>query len=306
MSPVKAAVTLCEMYDLALTHARDECVPPGAPQPGGTSTWLPENIAVLERYVAWLAGGGTSAYVIRTIHIPMAGHILSLNHKPSRQLDLDRDLQKGLDYILAKGLSSEWTRNCRNSMHKFRRFLLHERGQTESHVTPYDPAPHTETLPAWLVRELTRYQHIKQRNWRETYIEDAIRRFWSSHLRVWRFLVKRYAIQELSDLKRAQFLDFIDWRLQSGASVKGINADLRTFHGFMGFLQEQGWSVPNALLRLKCLKEPDPLPKFLTDEQVRALRDDFEGRVKQADNAAHRRDALLDRAMFYLLWQAGE
>jgi integrase/recombinase XerD len=255
--------------------------------------------------VAWLSGGGTSAYVIRTIHIPMAGHILSLNHKPSRQLDLDRDLQKGLDYIQAKGHGPDWTRNCRNSMCKFRRFLLHERGQTESHVTPYDPAPHTETLPTWLVEQLTRYQHIKQRNWRETYIEDAIRRFWSGHLRVWRFLVKRFGIRELSDLKRAHFMDFIDWRLQSGASVKGVNGDLRTFHGFMDFLQEQGWPVPHALLRLKCLKEPEPLPKFLTDEQVRALRDDFEHRVEAADNAAHRRDALLDRAMFYLLWQAG-
>lgn len=134
--------------------------------PAYTSTWLPENIAVLERYVVWLSGGGTSAYVIRVIHIQMAGHILSLNHKPSSQLDLNHDLQKGLDYILAKGHGAEWTKNCRNSMLKFRRFLLHERGLTESHIKPYDPAPHTQGLPAWLVGQLTRYQHIKQRNWR--------------------------------------------------------------------------------------------------------------------------------------------
>lgn len=61
--------------------------------------------------------------------------------------------------------------------------------------------------------------------------------------------------------------------------------------------------MPHGLLR--CLKEPDPPHKFFTDAQVRALRDDFESRVEAADNAAHRRDALLDRACFYLLWQAG-
>ena len=100
-------------------------------------------------------------------------------------------------------------------------------------------------------------------------------------------------------------MDYIDWRLAMGASVRGVNGDLRTFNGFLDFLQEQGLPVPHALLRLKCLKEPEPLPKFLTDQQVRALRDDFERRVEAANNAAHRRDALLDRACFYLLWQAG-
>ena len=52
----------------------------------------------------------------------------------------------------------------------------------------------------------------------------------------------------------------------------------------------------------------DPLPVSIVGEggdQVRALRDDFERRVKVAANSARRRDALLDRACFYLLWQSG-
>lgn len=87
--------------------------------------------------------------------------------------------------------------------------------------------------------------------------------------------------------------------------MRSVNGDLRTFHGFMDFLQDQGLSVPHSLLRLRCLKEPEPLPKFLTDTQVRALRDDLELRVQSAKNSAHRRDALLDCACFYLLWQSG-
>jgi hypothetical protein len=59
-------------------------------------------------------------------------------------------------------------KKLRLSMLKFRRFLLHERGQTECHITPFDPVLHTEGLPAWLVEQLTRYQHVKQRNWRES------------------------------------------------------------------------------------------------------------------------------------------
>ncbi|MHC1730428.1 MAG: tyrosine-type recombinase/integrase [Bacteroidales bacterium] len=213
-------------------------------------------------------------------------------------MDPNKDFQSALDHILAKGHGPSWTKNCRLALLKFHRFLLPERGQTKSHITPYDPAPHTETLPAWLVEQLTRYQHVKQRNWGEARIEEGIRRFWSSHLCVWRFLVERFCVQDLSEVKRAYFTAYVDWRLDTGASVKSVNGDLRTFHGFMNFLQEQGLPVPHALLRLKCLKEPEPLPKSLTDAQVCALRDDFESRVEAADNAAHRRDALLDRTVF--------
>lgn len=305
MSPSKVAVTPCEIYDQALKYSRDFRVPPGVAQPGYTATWLSENIAVLERFVAWLNGGGTSWAVTRTYHIPMAGHVLSLNHKPSDQLDLENDLAIALTYILAKQHGACWNKICRNSLAKFHRFLLHERGQVESRKTRYDPVPHTEDLPRWLIDNLLRFQHIQERNWREARIEENIRRFWCGHLRLWRFLCSHFAIQELADLKRSHFMAYIDFRLAAGAAPRGVNGDLRSFHGFMAFLQEQGLPVPQALFRIPCLKEPDPLPKFLTDSQVRLLRDDFEQRVEAADNSARLRDALLDRACFYLLWQSG-
>ncbi len=305
MSPKITAITTTEIYDQALKYCRDFRLPPGTPQPGYTSTWLEENIQVLERYREWLSGGGTSPLVIRTYHIPMAGHALSLNHKPSRELDLEKDLQAAMDYILAKGHGPEWTKNCRDSLAKFRRFLLHERGQVECKVTPYAPAPHTEGLPGWLVQELTRFQHIQQRNWRNARLEENIRRFWSGHLRVWRFLVEQCDVQELSDVRRKQLYDYAGQRLSLGKSVSTINSDLRDFHSLMVFLQEEDYAVPQALLRVHGLKQPDRLPRHLTDEQVRALRDDFETHLRQARGPHQQRDALLDRAVFHLFWQSG-
>jgi len=305
MSPPKAAVTTTEIYDQALRYCRDFHLPPGTPQPGYTSTWLEENIAVLERYREWLSSGGTSPLVIRTYHIPMAGHALSLNHKPSRELDLDRGLQVAMDYILAKGHGPDWTKNCRNSLAKFRRFLLHERGQVECKVTPYEPAPHTAGLPAWVVKALTRFQRIQQRNWRPARLDENIRRFWSGHLRVWRFLVEQSGVHELSDVRRKHLYDYAEQRLSLGRSVSGINSDLRDFQSFMVFLQEEDYAIPQALLRIHGLKQPDHLPRHLTDEQVKALRDDFETRASQARGPHQVRDALLDRAVFHLFWQSG-
>ena len=305
MSPTKAAVTTTEIYDQALKYARDFRLPPGTPQPGYTATWLEENIAVLERYREWLSGGGTSPLVIRTYHIPMAGHALSLNHKPSRELDLDRDLEKAMEYILAKGHGPDWNKNCHLSLLKFRRFLLYERGQVECKVTPYDPAPHTEGLPEWLVLELTRFQHIRQRNWRPARLEHNISSFWSGHLCVWRFLCEQQGVQALSDVRRQHLYAYAEQRLSLGRAVSRINTDLRSFQGFMVFLQEEEYPVPQALLRLHGLKQPERLPKHLTDEQVRLLRDDFEARVGQAVGPHQKRDALLDRAVFHLFWQSG-
>jgi integrase/recombinase XerD len=305
MSPTKAAVTPTEIYDQALKYCRDFRLPPGAPRPAYTTTWLEENLAVLERYREWLSGGGTSPLVIRTYHIPMAGHVLSLNHKPSGELDLEKDLQAAMDYTLAKGHGPDWTENCCLSLVKFRRFLLHERGQVECKVTPYEPAPHTQGLPAWLVEEITGFQHICQRNWRPARLEENIRRFWSGHLRVWRFLVEQRGVQVLSDVRRKMLYEYAEHRLSLGKSVTTINSDLRDFHSLMVFLQEEDHAIPQVLLRIHGLKQPERLPRHLTDEQVRLLRDEFKRRVGQATGSHQQRDALLDRAVFHLFWQSG-
>jgi site-specific recombinase XerD len=297
--------TPAEMYDRALRYARDKRLPPDYPKPRPTCEWPAENITLLEEYCEWLRAGGASPAVIRIIYLPMAGHILGLALKPHPQLDLESDLQRGLDFLKAKRLSAQWTDVCRCAMLKFRRFLSHQRGQIESKVTPYEHKHDTQGLPLWLVNELERFQHVQQRNWREARLEYAIRRFWAVHLHVWRFLCEKCGVKQLADVKRKHLLDYMDERLQAGYAASSINTDVRTFHGFLAFLQEEGCSVPRSLFRIPGLKQPEPLPKFLTDEQVRLLRDEFERRVAQARDFRPRRDALLDRAAFYLLWQSG-
>jgi len=112
-------------------------------------------------------------------------------------------------------------------------------------------------------------------------------------------------VRELADVRRKHLYEYADHRLAVGNAISTINADLRNFHSLMGFLQEEEFAVPQALLRVHGLKQPERLPKYLTDEQVRALRDDFEGQVVRAQHPYQKRDALLSRAAFYLLWQSG-
>jgi site-specific recombinase XerD len=306
MSPWIKVNTLAERYDLSLHYMWDDALPPDAPRPLPTRHWPKENIEFLERYRDWMLSGGVSEMVTNVYHIMMAGHVFGLTLKPYHQLDPDTDLECALDYVKAKGMGPSWIKNCGNSLKHFRRFLRLQRGLgEESKITPFDSARVTTGLPSWLVSELDRYQRLMQRNWRDARVEQNIRRFWSGYLRMWRFFVEQLNVQELKDLKRQHVLDYVDLRLGAGYSVSGVNGDLRSLHTFLVFLQEEGYAVPQSLLRIPGLKQPDSLPKYLTDEQIKNLREEIERNVQGAPLASKRRLALLTRAAFYLLWQCG-
>jgi site-specific recombinase XerD len=306
MSPLHKAANIAEQYDMALHYARDDRLPPDAPRPRPTRDWPEGNLAMLERYRDWLVNGGISLMVTNSYHVIMAGHVLGLTLKPHQQLDPENDLECAMKYVEAKQLSPSWNKNCRNSLLKFRRFLRQERGLGEPSTTqPFDVAAHTAGLPAWLVSELERYLRIQQRNWRPARLEYSIRCFWSRNLGLWRFLCEQRGVHNFSDVKRKYIMDYVDQRLGAGRAVSGVNNDLHGFQAFLGFLQLEGYSVPQSLLRVPVLKQPERLPRFLTDEQVRKLRDEVERIVQEAQRASQRRDALLVRAVFYLLWQGG-
>lgn len=297
--------TAASRYDAALRHAQARHRPTDYPEPAPTAHWPAENVTLLERYHDWLHSGGSSRNTTAQLYLPMAGHVLGLNLKPHPQLDLQADLERALDYIKTKHLSAEWTNMCRVALEKFRTFLRQERGFVAVALPDIEHTYYSQGLPAWLIQQLERYQHVLQRNWRPARLQESIRRFWSSQTRLWRWLCAQHPCEAPGGVQRQDIFAYIDQRLAAGYAASGINQDLRHFQAFLRFLQEQDFAVPQALLRLHGLKEAQRLPRFLTDAQVHSLRDDFERQVAQAANAAQRRDTLLDRAAFYLLWHAG-
>jgi site-specific recombinase XerD len=304
---MSASLSVAARYDHALRYARHSHLPLGTPVPQPTTAWPPENIALLQQYQAWLLSSGASPEVVKVIYLPMAGHVLGLALKPHAQLDLETDLRPALAYVEAKGLSHHWTKVCRNALTKFRLFLRQQRGHADLSLSTrsLDSTLYCANLPDWLVKALTQYQHLMQRHWRPGHLDKRLLSFWNSHTKLWRWLFAHYPIAEISDIKRQYILDYFDHCLAKQYAISTINNHLRCFQATLRYLQEQDYLVPQVLLRLPGLKEPDRLPRFLTDEQVRRVRDDLEERVAQAHSLVQQRDALLDRAAFYLLWQGG-
>lgn len=306
VSPRHKAATVRERYDRALLYAHDKGLPPDVPRPLPTSHWPEENIQLLERFYAWLISGGTSESTTNTLYLPIAGHALGLNLFPHEHLALGPDLERALDYVREKGVGHHWLKVCQNGLNKFRQFLRLERKLDRTQAKArYDIAAHSHGLPAWLVRELVNFQHSQSRSQYPARVEQNIYRFWNRHLSVWRFLCGQCGVRHFVDVKTQHLLDYIDRRLNAGYAVASVNNEVRAFHSFLRYLEEQGYTVPKSLLRVPGLKAPDTLPKFLMDEQVKKLQDFFERRVAHAKTFHHQRNALLDRAIFYLLWQSG-
>jgi integrase len=294
-----------QRYDTARRRAHDDRLPPGYPLPQPTAAWPAENVALLERFRQWLLSSSTSQELIDIVYIPTAGNALGLNLKSHPQLDIDADLERALDYVKAKNSSADWTKASRNALNRFRCFLRQERGYADVVIKSPNLERYCVGLPDWLVEQIKRYQHLRQANWRPARINQQLMTFWNTHTRLWRWLFEHHSIINLTDIKRQYILDYVDHRLASGIATSTVNQDLRIFHAFLLHLQDQGYHVPRALLRIPSLKEPDRLPRFLTDEQVAKVRDEFEQCVVRARTPIEHRNALLDRATFYLLWQGG-
>lgn len=305
---MSTSYSVAERYDDALRRAKHTHLPPGTPLPQPTAAWPPENIALLEQFRAWLLSGGASPEVVRIIDLPMAGHVLGLSLKPHPQLDLDADFALALAYLNAKQPGRQWFTVCKGALAKFRLFLSQQRGQPAVSLRPFcpDKSHYCAGLPAWLVETLSHYQRLMQAHWRPDHLESKLLSFWNSHTHLWRWLFAHYPIVEVTDIKRQYLLDYFDDCLAKKYAISTINSRLRYFQAVLRYLQEQEEVlVPQVLLRLPGLKLPDRLPRFLTDEQVRKVRDDLEARVGQVRFPVQQRDALLDRAVFYLLWQGG-
>jgi integrase len=281
-------------------------LPSGAPQPCPTGQWPVENIRLYARYQAWLLEGGAGEHATHTIYLPTAGQILGLNPIPYRQYDLKLAFEKLLDFAHAKGVGEKQQKVVKNGMEKFRRFVRQELGLGEEvRFQPFDVAAHTQELPDWLVDLLLLYQRSLQKNWRPARLQANLLGFWSKHGKMWRFLCVEQGVQRLDDLSYTYILAFVDAWLEQKYAINTINCYILYLRGFLAFLEQQGCTIPRSLARIKTLKQPDSLPKYLNDEQVSLLRKEIQTRVSQAVETSARRQALLDQAVFFLMWQGG-
>ena len=304
MSP-RSTSTPAERYDRCLQYARDKNLPHEAPRPCPTELWPQENITLIEQYETWLIVGGYSKRMMSLYYLPMAGHVLGLNLKPYKELDLHHDLEIAMDYVQAKKLSAGWSRCCRLGLDKFKVFLAQQLGQEVFDSESAREVRNVDDFPAWLMEALRQYLRLQQHNWPLARRKQNTYRFWSGHRRIWRFICKVCDVKELADLESQFLIDYANHQQKAGFQTSTINTDLAALRGFLRFVSCQEPAPNKKIWKIPHIKAPKRLPRHLTDQEVSLLQTDLEHQVENAVEPGQRINALLDQAVFYLCWQAG-
>ena len=160
-------------------------------------------------------------------------------------------------------------------------------------------------LPAWLREPFGRFLRLKQRNWPAKTVQRDTRQLFSRLFRMMDFFLHHYAWQDWDQLSLRWLEDYIDARLRQGRSPATINWELINFRGFCHFLIDEGYPVPESILKMKLLDTPHRLPRPLSNDQVRRVAQCIQSAVQAAQSAHRRQLVLRDQACFYLLWHCG-
>ena len=110
------------------------------------------------------------------------------------------------------------------------------------------------------------------------------------------YLESAFNLDDLSEATPTMVRSFIVWLKDKGRSNRSINRKMTTLRTFYKYCLREGILEKSPMLKVKALKQPKSLPKFVPEEDI--------NKVSFADDAsdfATRRDELL----FELLYQTG-
>jgi integrase/recombinase XerC len=160
-------------------------------------------------------------------------------------------------------------------------------------------------VPEWLRTSLRRFLRLKQRNWPAKNTRQRTRNLFNRMNHMISFFIQHYEWSEWQQLSVRWVEDYIDHKLREGKAAITINWDLIYFRALCHFLVEEGFDVPQSILKLKILDTPRRLPNPLSLEQVRRVERCIQNAITEAKNDRKQQLAARDLACFYLLWHCG-
>ena len=160
-------------------------------------------------------------------------------------------------------------------------------------------------VPEWLRTPLRRFLRLKQRNWPAKNLRQRTRQLFSRLNHMISFFIQHYEWSEWQQFSPRWLDEYIDTKLREGKTANTINWNLIYFRALCRFLVEEGFDVPQSILKLKILDTPRRLPHPLSLEQVHRLECCVQTAIKEAKTDYLQQLAIRDLACFYLLWHCG-
>ena len=156
-----------------------------------------------------------------------------------------------------------------------------------------------------LLRQLEAFRQLKANRWRVERLTANSNSFYSIQGKMWDFFEEQCGVKTATDLHLDHVLQLIKSQLDAGYMASSINVNLSSLRSFLSFLKDEDVKIHPSLDHIQRLKETEHLPRYMSTEQILRLKNEMEVEVGEAETLEKKSDALLMRAVFYLLWQAG-
>jgi len=171
---------------------------------------------------------------------------------------------------------------------------------TQAAEEPLDVTRFWAGLPTWLVQAMDDYIVHQQRRWKPSQVRHHTCVRLQTLRQIWRWLLQEREIEGFANLSRHDVRAYVEVRLKEGRAASTLNRQLRDLWAFLRFVEEQGQAISPGVFRIAQLKEGQPLPRFLNEQEYRQLEESILSRTTIGT-----RDDYLDRAWFYLLAHQG-
>jgi len=156
------------------------------------------------------------------------------------------------------------------------------------------------TLPDWVAPVLQRYLRQRWQQWQPHVATRLVVNLSSQLLRLWRWLIQARQIDGWADLQRSDLEAWILQRQSDGVKANTIRTELSTLKACFREAMAQQRPVSAHLLRVKPPKKAQPLPRYLTTLQMKALTE-----TVLTETVAPSASSALARAWFLALAHTG-
>jgi len=163
-----------------------------------------------------------------------------------------------------------------------------------------DAARRFDVLPAWLQPTLTAYLRHRWRNWQAHRAADNAASLSRQLVQIWQWLLANRAIAAWEALQRQDVEAWLEARQAAAIAVNTRCSQLTTLFGCLHFAADQGLLIAANIFRIPYPARPDPLPRYLTQEEYQRL---WQTVCAQTDSDKPR--DVLDRAWFLTLAHTG-
>lgn len=167
------------------------------------------------------------------------------------------------------------------------------------------PEAYASRIPAQMLPHLEAYRQLKANRWRPERVVENSLHFYSKHAQMWDFFTQNCNVHGVEELRFEHVAQFIQDGVKRGRSPSTVNGSLSLLRCFLMYVKEDSLVIDPSLENIKRLKGVEHLPRHISHEQVKRIRDEMEADLAGNREESQVYDTLLLRAIFHLLWQGG-